>query len=656
MSDNNVALEITNLPTVCLSIIIKNESAIICRLLESVKEVIDYACICDTGSTDNTVSVVKQYLEVNNLKGCVIVKEFVDFSTNRNYALAEAKKHGDYILLLDADMKLMNCDKFDKKKLNGKGYSLKQCGSNLVYYNLRLVPSNVESKYIGVTHEYLSFNGEICKHNSLYVDDRGDGGCKADKFTRDEMLLRKGLDCEPSNDRYTFYLANTLKNLGKHEEAIEYYKLRCSMGGWDEEVFYSQYQIGHCYELLEKEKMMEEAYLNAWEMRPTRAEPLYDLAKYFRIKGKNARSWRYSIIGKSIKQPDDRLFVHSNKYGVAFDRELSVVSYYVPIAVKDQSIFKKIFYEDSNKGDITNFMFYCKQFTADYIHDFSCTHRMDILDYKNVVYYSSSPCIFPSENGYKMNIRLVNYKIYPDGSYTIKDFVSTTNKLIELDKQFNKVGDEKIFTDLGHSRRPNGWNYNLHGVEDIRIAERFGKLIFTGTICNNKNKISMGMGEYKNKAPIQELEMLSSCEKNWVLIPGRDKLEIVYSWYPLCIKEIDNNTGATKDVDTKPMPSLFKHVRGSTNGVIFENHIYFFSHIVVNYNPRKYIGIVSKFDLEMNFVECSYPFKLSNISIEYCLGMIIEDERIIFSYSEWDGTSKVAVINRERFFHDHWMN
>ena len=41
------------------------------------------------------------------------------------------------------------------------------------------------------------------------------------------------------------------------------------------------------------------------------------------------------------------------------------------------------------------------------------------------------------------------------------------------------------------------------------------------------------------------------------------------------VKEIDNNTGATKDVDTKPMPSLFKHVRGSTNGVIFENHIFF---------------------------------------------------------------------------------
>ena len=122
------------------------------------------------------------------------------------------------------------------------------------------------------------------------------------------------------------------------------------------------------------------------------------------------------------------------------------------------------------------------------------------------------------------------------------------------------------------------------------------------------------------------------------------------------MKEIDANTGTTKDIGTKPMPSLFKSVRGSTNGVIHEKHIYFFSHIVINGNPRKYIGIVSKFDLEMNFVGCSYPFKLSNSSIEYCLGMILEDDRIIFSYSENDGSSKIAVINKARFFKDHWMH
>ena len=89
---------------------------------------------------------------------------------------------------------------------------------------------------------------------------------------------------------------------------------------------------------------------------------------------------------------------------------------------------------------------------------------------------------------------------------------------------------------------------------------------------------------------------------------------------------------------------------------LFMTNIYFYSHLVLHGNPRKYIGIISKFDMKMNYIGCSYPFKLSQSSIEYCLGMIIEDERIVFSYSENDGSSKIAVINKERFFNDFWMN
>ena len=659
MTATNIKLEINSIPTICLSMIVKNESKIICRFLDSIKSIVDYACICDTGSTDDTIDVINKYFETNNMKGKVITKEFVNFQENRNYVLNEAKKHGDYLLFLDADMKLINTEKLDKSKLNGEGYLILQKGGSLSYYNLRLVPSNSHCKYIGVTHEYLSFNGPKVNLEHVYIDDVGDGGCKQDKFTRDEALLKKGVLDEPENARYMFYLGNTLRDLGKYAEAIEYYKQRINAGGWDEEIFYSQYQIGLCYEKMGEhyETNMETAYMNAWALRPRRAEPLYDLSKYFRLKSKHAKSWGYAMIGKDINQPDDILFVHTDKYGVAFDRELSIVSYYVPVASKDQSIFKKIFYEDAGTRDISNYMFYCKQFTADHIYDFSCTHTLDVLDHQSVIHYGSSPCVIPSENGYKMNIRLVNYKIKPDGSYDFKNVISTYNKFVELDKHFNMIGDHKIFTNFGPSRSPNGWgDWNLHGVEDVRIAERYGKLIFTGTICNSKNKISMGMGDYRNDPSVLELEMLSSCEKNWVLIPGRDKLEIVYSWYPLCMKEIDANTGTTKDIGTKPMPSLFKSVRGSTNGVIHEKHIYFFSHIVINGNPRKYIGIVSKFDLEMNFVGCSYPFKLSNSSIEYCLGMILEDDRIIFSYSENDGSSKIAVINKARFFKDHWMH
>ena len=119
---------------------------------------------------------------------------------------------------------------------------------------------------------------------------------------------------------------------------------------------------------------------------------------------------------------------------------------------------------------------------------------------------------------------------------------------------------------------PDGTNHRLHGVED-RIVEYGGKTIFTGTICNSKSKIGMAMGEYKNNPDIVELDMLSSCEKNWVVVPGRDKMEIVYSWN-LYVKEADPETGHIKDLYTKSMPSIFNHVRGSTNGIIHDKYIF----------------------------------------------------------------------------------
>ena len=45
----------------------KNESRIIERCLDSVKDICDYMTICDTGSTDGTQEIVKAYFEKHNI-------------------------------------------------------------------------------------------------------------------------------------------------------------------------------------------------------------------------------------------------------------------------------------------------------------------------------------------------------------------------------------------------------------------------------------------------------------------------------------------------------------------------------------------------------------------------------------------------------------
>jgi glycosyltransferase involved in cell wall biosynthesis len=66
----------TKKPKMALCMIVKNESHIIKETLKSITPYIDYYVINDTGSTDNTIQVIKDYFNSVNIEGEVITHEF----------------------------------------------------------------------------------------------------------------------------------------------------------------------------------------------------------------------------------------------------------------------------------------------------------------------------------------------------------------------------------------------------------------------------------------------------------------------------------------------------------------------------------------------------------------------------------------------------
>ena len=62
-----------------LNMIVKNESKIITRLFDSVLPIIDSYCICDTGSTDDTIKIIKAYFDSKGISGKIVEEPFVDF-------------------------------------------------------------------------------------------------------------------------------------------------------------------------------------------------------------------------------------------------------------------------------------------------------------------------------------------------------------------------------------------------------------------------------------------------------------------------------------------------------------------------------------------------------------------------------------------------
>ena len=138
------------MPKLCLNMIVKNESKIITRLFDSVIDIIDSYCICDTGSTDNTIELIENYFKERNKPGKVIKEPFKDFEYNRTFSLQACEKNPDidYVLLMDADMVLMKGPNFDVNSfkqglLKADVFHLFQGSERFSYKNVRIVKNNM---------------------------------------------------------------------------------------------------------------------------------------------------------------------------------------------------------------------------------------------------------------------------------------------------------------------------------------------------------------------------------------------------------------------------------------------------------------------------------------------------------------------------------
>lgn len=320
-------------PKICLNMIVKNESKIIKRCLDSVIDIIDTWCIVDTGSTDGTQDIIKEVLK--DKPGILHEKPWVNFGHNRNEALELGREWGDWILLTDADMILVN-NGFDKSQLNLEidVYDITQDNSGTVYNNMRLLNTKREWKCIGVTHEYYDCVDGVKSRDvlkTIWFNDVSDGGSKGDKFERDIRLLEQGLIDEPTNSRYMFYLAQSYRDIGNWDKAIEWYQKRYEAKDWEEERWFALYMIGYC--MINRGDSWEDFYptmMKAWMERPWRAEPVWALARYAREKNMWQHAYQLSKISATMPWPiHDVLFITKAAHGFSALDEFAVASYWV---------------------------------------------------------------------------------------------------------------------------------------------------------------------------------------------------------------------------------------------------------------------------------------------------------------------------------------
>lgn len=318
--------------TVCLNMIVKNETKVIQRCLESVRPIIDYWVIVDTGSNDGTQTVIKEYMK--DIPGELHERPWINFGHNRNEALQLAKGKADYLLFIDADEVLAYDNDFKLPLLDKDYYYIMTHFGGTIYARVQLIKDSLNWKWTGVLHEVVDTPEAHTNEVLLGVinDVHTDGARSQDpeKYKKDIKILEEGLLDEPNNSRYVFYLAQSYYDAGDYENSLKKYQKRIEMGGWNEEIFWSMLRIGILEQYLDKPtENISSSFTKAFHYRPTRIEPLYHLARYYRTKENYPLGYSIASIAVKVPMPRDILFVQKWMYDYGILLELSICAYWI---------------------------------------------------------------------------------------------------------------------------------------------------------------------------------------------------------------------------------------------------------------------------------------------------------------------------------------
>jgi len=630
---------------IVLILMIKNEEKILHRCLTALKGTVDGYCILDTGSTDTSVQIAKDFLAEN--KGCITEEPWQNFGYNRTVSFERAQEfcrndgwdlRTTYGLLIDADMVFVNT-KLKEKNLDAVGYKALQKNGSLEYMNARLLRMDYPWKCVGVTHEYWDGPTESIDKDVCYIDDRNDGGCKADKFTRDRTLLEDGLAKEPDNVRYTFYLAQTYSCLNMLDESITYYKKRIAQGGWFEEVWYSYYSIGDLYkrkgDIIEFEAWM----LRAYGYRKQRSESIYKLAQHFRTVGEHYKAYHYIQIGQKIPYPtEDCLFIEANVYRGLFDYESSIVEYYThDKAAGLRSSFRYLLKSHEFRDNVVqNLHFYMKPiaYSAERV-------RLD-SPFSGYTPSAISVDIYPMAN-----VRFINYWM-EGGEYKTRGCpVDTQNAYMNL-----ATGEcvRKMSTDSIPLPRN---ECSVKGLEDVRLYRDDGviKCLATSVYEYDATRVSQVEAVYNvDTGSYGEFRLLRSpfgrpCEKNWIPIPGTGM--VIYEWSPLRVGSLYGDSLRVQI--THETPPLFQLFRGSAPPIQLASGWMALVHFVEYSKPRKYYHCLVDLDSAYKPRRVSIPFVFFSASVEYCISFRKVEGTYMFFVSQMDANPSNVIIRESAF-------
>lgn len=660
----------------CLNMIVKNESARIERALASVAPYIKSWVIVDTGSTDDTREKITNFFQVMGIPGEIRGVPFIDWSQARNAALGWARKlrfayEWDNLLLMDADMQLVVKDPFWLDNLPaGHDFDMIQRAGSVHYANRRI--AGAIGQYVGVTHEYYDVAATATIPDRIaYFDDYADGANRTDKYKRDIRLLEAGLKKEPNNVRYFFYLACSYRDAGKPERAAAWFGRRIAAGGWDEEVWQSKVNLAHCYKDMGKPTEFVKHLMEAYSMRPSRPESMYDLAHWYREQpNQQPAALACAEAVEHLPRSPDKLFVNDYVHQVGIQEEIAICSYYVPgKMMKGLKACSALAQHPSNYWTAINTarasIYHYLPPLGDLCPSFK-SKNINFTPPKNWVALNPSVCIH--HEALHVNVRCVNYRIDDEGRYMIRN-----TETGEINRE-NPINTRNFVLYLGqqvHTDATNPWEFECYhdgnvefplvvGFEDQRIWSRHGRLFGSASVRQlsadgvPEQVLSELLAIKSEGKPamihhecVRMLRKDRECEKNWapILDGSLGQNDHLFMWRPgIVINQhgkfvlqnqpnfrTDNISGGSQIIRYHGGWLGIHHTAHSLPGKDYKR---FYYHRFIQY------------DGDMKVKRMSLPFYLNEKAIEFVAGMCFHPVRneLVISYGFKDEEARIATV------------
>ena len=345
-----------------LNFICKDETPVIQNMLESAKDIVDLIVVNDTGSTDGTQQMIKDFGEKYNIPTYVFERPFDDFESSRNHAMQKLRDvvkelnwnpeqvHGFWF---DCDETLVIDSKFNKAQFTKDLYMINTYIGQMKYTRNTFFKVSKPFRWYGPVHEFIVCDEQNITSGlaeNIHVDVKMTGnswlGDIAEKYASHSYKLEAYINKNRQDPRWIFYTAqswhdaasikdNREENDERLRRSMKYYRERVSRtDGYAEEIFYAQYRIGTIMRILDEPwHLTHMELLKAYQIDPLRGESIKVIIDHYLQMGEWNMAYLYSKFAKTTfhgknPYPTRLLFVDEATYVWKFAEAHAAASFY----------------------------------------------------------------------------------------------------------------------------------------------------------------------------------------------------------------------------------------------------------------------------------------------------------------------------------------